>query len=264
MHEALLQLAVPHSMTETYPIDDEDNVYLICTVHEDRPLPRRFINYNFEQLTTDKIWPDAFYANLSLAELLLDYSLENIKHLSSRGIVAHFLPLGWSPCMEYTEYENWQKWRDFLFLGWMNSRRYNILQPLRDHYLLTPEKILIANNYWGDEHRRICMTAKVGLNIHYYTGKTILEVLRIIPLIANGVLVVSEKSDDPWYDRTYGDIISFCNPGDNFAQKCLDTLALYKSDEPARRYRCLVRDHKFVDHVAKILPLINNGFIASS
>ena len=57
----LNELNVHHEVVENYPLHDKDNIYLICTPHElDKPLPKRYISYNFEQLTTSKIWEETF------------------------------------------------------------------------------------------------------------------------------------------------------------------------------------------------------------
>ena len=58
-------------------------------------------------------------------------------------------------------------------------------------------------------YENICLHAKFSLNIHYYKGKSILEVSRIIPLICRGIIVITEKSDDIFYDEIFKDICIF-------------------------------------------------------
>jgi hypothetical protein len=43
----------------------------------------------------------------------------------------------------------------------------------------------------------------VGVNVHYYGGPdaSILEVHRIVPMITAGLLVISERSSDAFYDE---------------------------------------------------------------
>ena len=100
LHEALTELDIKHEVVKTYSLVDNKNIYLICTTHENTLLPKRYISYNFEQLITNKVWQPIFFQNLAKAEIVLDYSLENIKELEKYNIKAHFLPLGYSKNME--------------------------------------------------------------------------------------------------------------------------------------------------------------------
>ena len=63
------------------------------------------------------------FKNLKNAELVFDYSLENIKILQTYGIKAHFLPLGYTKSMEYYDLNN--KNTDFIFIGSINKYRHN-------------------------------------------------------------------------------------------------------------------------------------------
>ena len=94
------------------------------------------------------------------------------------------------------------------------------------------------------------------MNIHYYSGRTILEVHRIIPLIANKILVISEKSDDPWYDEKYGNLINFIE-SDKYTLECLRLLQNYNAEIAENRYQDLVNNHKYVDYVKNIIHLLN-------
>jgi hypothetical protein len=51
--------------------------------------------------------------------------------------------------------------------------------------------------------------ARVGINLHYYDGPSILEVHRIIPWIANRIWVVSVPASDPYYDERFSDLVTF-------------------------------------------------------
>ena len=53
--------------------------------------------------------------------------------------------------------------------------------------------------------------SKILLNIHYYEGKTILEIPRIYPGIYNGCIILSEKSEDEEYDKLLKDEIIWIN-----------------------------------------------------
>lgn len=253
LHDALNELNIKHEIVNNYDNNDKDNIYLICTTHENRILPKRYISYNFEQLTTNKIWQPSFFENLNKAEIVLDYSLENIKILNEKNIKAYFLPLGYSKSMEYIKTID-NKSIDFTFLGAINNIRYNKLKSLTDIYY--KDKIIISNNYWGEDLQNLYIKTKIGLNIHYYPGKTILEVHRIIPLIANKILVISEKSNDKWYDNKYENLINFFE-NDNYASYCLDIIKQYNIEEIERRYQELITKHKYVDYVKEIIHLLN-------
>lgn len=256
LHEALTELDIKHEIVKSYSLVDNINIYLICTTHENALLPKRYISYNIEQLTVTKVWQPIFFDKLSGAELVLDYSIENIKELEKHNIKAHFLPLGYSKTMEYNN-DNSDKTVDFSFVGSINNSRYDKLKTLISVYGNKKDKLVISNNYWGNDLKNLYNKTKIGLNIHYYTGKTILEVHRIIPLIANKILVISEKSDDPWYDEKYKSLINFFENND-CTLECLKLLQNYNSKIAENRYLDLVNNHKYVDYVKNIIHLLKN------
>lgn len=256
LHESLTELNIEHDVVNTYSLVDTQNVYLICTTHENELLPKRYISYNFEQLITTKVWPPIFFENLAKAELVLDYSLENIKELEKYNIKAHFLPLGYSKNMENNNPDNLDRPIDFSFFGSINNYRYDKLKTLIRVYCKKQDKIFISNNCWGNNLKKVYNKTKIGLNIHFYPGKTILEVHRIIPLIANKILVISEKSDDPWYDEKYSNLINFID-SDKYTLECLKLLQNYTSETIETRYQDLVNNHKYVDYVQTIIHLLD-------
>jgi hypothetical protein len=79
---------------------------------------------------------------------------------------------------------------DVLFLGSITPRRYTVLQTLA-----TKLNISVLNfGTFGPERDSACARAKVILNIHAYENQDQFEILRVLPLAANGHLVLSEKS----------------------------------------------------------------------
>jgi hypothetical protein len=257
LHEALTELDIKHEVVKSYSLVDNNNIYLICTTHENSLLPKRYISYNFEQLITTKVWQPIFFQNLANAEIVFDYSLENIKELEKYNIKAHFLPLGYSKNMEKNDdnNDNVVKTVDFSFLGSINNSRYDKLKTLITIYGKKKDKLVISNNYWGDDLKQLYKKTKIGLNIHYYSGKTILEVHRILPLIANKILVISDKSDDTWYDEKYSNLINFIENKD-CTLECLKLLQNYNSEIIEKRYQDLVNNHKYVDYVKNIIHLL--------
>ena len=255
LHEALTELNIKHEVVKSYSLVDNNNIYLICTTHENALLPKRYISYNFEQLITTKDWQPIFFQNLAKAEIVFDYSLENIKELEKYNIKAHFLPLGYSKNMEYNYNNDNDKTVDFSFCGSINNSRYDKLKTLISIYGNKKDKLVISNNYWGDDLKQLFKKTKIGLNIHYYSGKTILEVHRIIPLIANKILVISDKSDDSWYDEKYCNLINFIK-NEDCTLECLKVLQNYNNEIIEKRYQDLVNNHKYIDFVKNIIYLL--------
>lgn len=54
LHESFDQLGIPHEVVRNVDLDDQESAYILLTTHEDRPLPTRYISYNFEQLGVDR------------------------------------------------------------------------------------------------------------------------------------------------------------------------------------------------------------------
>jgi hypothetical protein len=182
--------------------NDNDNIYIILNINTINELPEKYIIYNLEQLISDRIWKDDFYDKCKKAINIFDYSLENIKIFKKNDLLAYHLPYGWSPIID-PEYEikfN-EKKIDLIFLGNISDRRMNILNNFKNIY--------IDNKCHNEEYENITSKAKFSLNIHNYTGRNILEVTRIIPLICRGVMIISEKSNDEYYDSIFKDIIIF-------------------------------------------------------
>jgi hypothetical protein len=259
LHECLNELNIIHEIIYEDNFNDTD-IYLLCTCHEERKLPRRYIAYNYEQFTTDKIWHPKVFMNFKNAELVFDYSLENIKILKKYNINAHFLPLGYHKSMEYdNNNDNNDKTIDFFFTGSVNNyRHYKLLYPLKNIYYDYKDRFIIYSyNCWGNDLKKICSNTKIGLNIHYNSGNCILEIARIIILLANKVLVISEYSSDKWYDNKYKPIINFFE-NVNYSIDCINLLQKYNSQEVERRYQELITNYKYIDYVKEIIHLIKN------
>jgi hypothetical protein len=273
LHECFLELGVVHSLIDEEVDEenrqDETDIYIVFTAHEmDRPLPYNYIVYNFEQLSAThqtKLTPE-FIHRLRLAKHVWDYSLENIAELKSVGIKnAVFVPFGYCRSMESEPVDAMHPLGacpsyDYLFTGCIHDDyplRIAALTELTNEYRDNPNKILITNACWGDELVQAYRNAKIGLNIHFYSGKTILEVHRIIPLIVNRVWVLSETSNDPWYDALFADLVTFYNVEDSPCRKGLiDTgkqiLALPCDEYTAevnRRYEGLITRCKYIDFI---------------
>lgn len=203
----------------------QDIIWIVLGLQNAPPaLPPNYIVWNFEQfeIVGAPDFNSKFWDQMAQAKQIWDYSLENIKWLKlNKGLDASHLPLGWMPQMKIpTEYpiNPWEsRTNTFVFVGLMGERRRNILKPCYELAKAKSLNMYLSNKCWDIEYNQIYSMTKYGLNIHYYTGKTILEVHRIIPLILNGIWVISERSGDPWYDNLFDSLVTWAEP-DTFAQ----------------------------------------------
>lgn len=192
---------------------DLENIYVIFNINkiETEDLPKSYIVYNFEQLTTDRKWNESFFTKCKSAMKVLDYSLENIKQFDLRNIDVHHLPFGWCSILE-PDYSLDEKDIDLLFLGSLNNNRITTITDINRKNL--GKNFYLHNKCFEDDFEKVVSKSKIGLNIHYYNGKTILELTRIIPFICAGIHVISERSNDIFYDKSLNGIVTFCKKED--------------------------------------------------
>jgi hypothetical protein len=259
LHECLTQLNIPHELVKDLEEGDETNVYLLCTAHHTGyALPKRYIAYNLEQLTTNKFWEPEFFEKLRRAELVLDYSVINIEELKKHNIQAHFLPIGYTSTMEKmmeTTKENpsFEKTIDVVFFGYPNQHRVQKLLPFVYNKQLT--KLVEMDGYWGDKLKEAYKKSKIGLNIHLHSGRPIFEITRIILLIANKVLVMTERSADPWYDEQYKNLLYFFKTEDYHAE-CMQLLGQYSPRLAEEIYDYVKTNYAYVNYIKEILPFL--------
>jgi len=266
LQDCFNQLNIKHIIIEDYYNNynyNDTDIYLLLTTHEpERIMPKRYISYNFEQFTADVNWCPFIFERLRNAEIVFDYSLENIKELKKHNINAHFLPLGYAKSMEFPKPDNLNKYIDFTFVGKIyNTRRYDKIIPLLNIYFNSKDNTkrlaFYHNDCWKEKLENIYVHSKIGLNIHLYSGKTIFEILRIILLIANKVLVITEPSDDKWYNEKYKNMVYFFK-NINYSIDCVNVLQNYSIDKAEQNYQELINNHKYVDYVKNISHLLIN------
>lgn len=193
--------------------DEDEFTYIIFNINKiaEEDIPKNYIVYNFEQLTTERKWNESFFDKCKNAKKVLDYSLENIKQFDLRNITAHHLPFGWCSILE-PDYSLDDKDIDLLFLGSLNNNRISTVTEINRKNL--GKNFYLHNKCFDDDFEKVVSKSKIGLNIHYYNGKTILELTRIIPFICAGIHVISERSNDLFYDKIFNGIITFCKKED--------------------------------------------------
>lgn len=207
------ELAIEHTVSDAF-VPGSNATYIIFFTHEpQRRMPTRYIAYNFEQLTTTKPWPAEIFKKFREAVAVFDYSLENIKILNARGVHnTYHVPLGYTPTMESSLPSSTPKDVDVMFVGSLNRRRKmklrRLVQPNNGNLTVAVKMC------FGEDLLRLYQRSRLALNLHYFSGRTILEVHRILPLLANKVLVLSEPSNDPWWDNEFANLVNFTTAAD--------------------------------------------------
>jgi hypothetical protein len=276
LSHAFNTLGVPHAVVQSTVDPDIGSLYVTCTAHHlHEQLPENYIAYNFEQLCTDRVWPPAFFDRLRAAVQVWDYSILNIQVLHANGIRnAIHLPMGYAPCMDTDPCsqpatpESWKaRASDWMLLGCVNQTRSDKLSHLVDRYDGDESlrgRYSVTNSCWGEQLGEAYRDNRVGLNLHFYTGRTVLEVHRIIPMVANRMWVVSERSDDAWYDQAYGALVTFLpeNISPNAVPQAISTAVRLVSqtltpcqvcDTLERRRRYLVENCSCLGYVRQCL-----------
>jgi hypothetical protein len=184
--------------------------------------PNKYIVYNFEQFTTDKIWSESYINFLKKAIYVLDYSISNVYKMNEYGINSYFLPYIPSGLNKYNELSTTKKDIDILFIGNLNNKRRLWLKEL------TNEKysIKIITNLFFEKSIEYFARSKIVLNIHYYGGDSILEVTRIIPALENNCVILTEESHDEYYNYVYKNIVKITDI-DNLKDSIINILSNY-------------------------------------
>ena len=226
--------------------DDTDNFYIIFSINKLDRLPEKFIVYNFEQLATERVWNQEFFNKCRKAIRVLDYSLINIDVFKRNKIEAYHLPYGWCPMIE-PEYNISLKEKniDVIFLGSKNNRRSLFLRNFDNLYF--------NDKCFYEDYENITKKAKFSFNIHYYKKNTILELTRIIPLISRGVIVISERSKDKYYDDIFKDICIFINL--NEVNKIKDIIKNYDFKKCIENKKRLVNKLNYVKIISENINL---------
>ena len=91
-----------------------------------------------------------------------------------------------------------------IFLGNLNSYREDFFKKMEN-------KVIIKNKIWNiDEYQQILENNLFFINIHRRNGSKCLEYLRIVPLLANGCIVLSELSNEEDMNELKNYNIHFC------------------------------------------------------
>lgn len=197
---------------------DTDNLFILFEIYKLDKMPKNYIIYNFEQLNIDRednLYNEEFWNKFKNAKYVIDYSKSNIKLLKSKNIDTKFIPLGWNRYMKNKIITPFQeRINHVMFIGYINKRRINILKPIHTLCKENDYNIFLSNDCWNDDYFHKLSIVKIAYNIHFYDGNTVLEVHRIIPYILNCIWVISEHSNDEWYDELFEGLVSWTNCDD--------------------------------------------------
>ena len=195
---------------------DHDMIYNDTTVYltfykfnDDIVHPKKYIVYNFEQLTTEKKWSEEYINFLRNALYVIDYSLSNVIWLNSIDINSYFLPFEILDTKIYRSLKSYDKDIDVLFIGSLNDRRKKWLNKLI--YLNSQFTIKIITNKFYKDSYDFFARSKILLNIHYYEQNRISEISRIIHALENSCIVLTENSDDFYYNQLLNGIVTITN-----------------------------------------------------
>jgi hypothetical protein len=140
----------------------------------------------------------------------IDYSNLNLRYLKQFGLskdkrVKHIY-FGYSKCLSLIKDNSNLNKTNIIFYGCHHDRRKQICDKLN---VKLKEKGLnlnviydTSNSIVGDKYNNVINENMIYLNIHYYIP-SILEIVRIVPLLSNGHLVITERSDDKEMDELF-------------------------------------------------------------
>lgn len=156
------------------------------------------IVYNTEQINNRH----SLVCDLKNADYVWDYSKENLKHLKHPR--KYFVPIGYSDAFVITGILPDRHTDELNYFGTTNERRRNKITALKDVGVPFKKNDNVFMGRWDAMVRE----NQCFINIHYFP-KTVLEVFRVVPLLANGCTVFSERSDDHELDALYEPYITF-------------------------------------------------------
>lgn len=179
------------SMPDHFPHDYY--IVLCAQMFEHLPPGEKRIIYQLEQSASSRWFSDKYIHDMENSSAVLDYSLQNIAFLESKGIAyphVYYLPIGASGT--YAKGISSEKDIDILFYGDYKSsfRRQKLLDAAARHY-----NVVRADTVFGDAMKQLVGRSKLVLNLHYYEGAQ-LETPRIQECLSLGVPIVSESTAD--------------------------------------------------------------------
>jgi hypothetical protein len=161
--------------------------------------------YNTEQLQS-RNWDYMIVKSFNIKQWW-DYSLVNIEYLKENcfPVDIKHIYFGYSPILELPLKEELNK-NIITFFGTHHERRYALCNKLQENLIKKGSNIIVKYNTSGELYKDLydnyISSHMIYLNVHYYTP-SILEIVRIVPLLCQGHLVITEHSDDKQLDAMF-------------------------------------------------------------
>jgi len=165
-----------------------------------------YITEPLDYLIDIKVWET--YIKILKPYKLLTYTNENLNKLKVYQSITKLCPKfnNYIDMGDYSINTMKNKNKDkIIFMGTMNTHRENVFKTMEN-------KIVVKNDIWNmDEYQEIIEHNLFFINIHRRNGCKCLEYLRIIPLLANGCIVISELSNEEDMNELKDYNIYFCD-----------------------------------------------------
>jgi hypothetical protein len=180
---------------------------------------KKVIVYQLEQLMGNCGNQESVYQvieNIKSADEIWDYDSLNADYLNYFSIkVNKILPLLYSPTLDNIISDT-NPYIDVLFYGWINNRRYKIIEKLQATLL---NKVNLVWVYGDSNIEKYIRNSKVILNIHAYEPWNRQEQVRMFYPLINGKTNISEISQ---INYMYDEIIeeSLDNLSDKIIEVC--------------------------------------------
>ena len=198
-----------------------------------------------------------YYENLNISKYfdiinnkpnfyLFEYNILNINYLknTNKNIDYQFIPLCYSSFLE--DYYNSrivkksfiEKDIDILFLGKLNRRRKNIINPLTQKY-----KIVTKYNFDDKGNTELCNLierSKIVLNVLFYKSNIIFDYYRNSFILSTRTLLITEKSTSKDYNVEDGLLELENNIINVEYDKIIETVNNYMDNMTEEKYNKLV------------------------
>lgn len=222
VHGSLVDLGYECTISENSLAPDAVNIMVGSTIflHRFPDLMEAvgkhpFVLYQLEQLDPDyglaRDLP-AYAALMDAAAHIWEYSHVGLNYLrrSALGDKTSFVPPSFHRSLESFRPAE-EPDIDVLFYGSMTERRIQMLDALRAEGV----NVVTLFGAYGDLLRDHVRRAKIILNLHAWSGLSVLETVRLSYLLANRCFVVSEVADH----NPYGDGVVYAEP-DQLVETC--------------------------------------------
>jgi len=166
----------------------------------------RYIVYQLEPLHEKHWYPmQKIISNISNADEVWDYDLDNIEILKQHGINAKFKPFLYSPNLKRIKNKE-EPDIDILFYGSLTKDRLKIIDRLCNHNITT-ESVVILFNSQGSNLDEYISRSKIILNLNTDQENIIQKQTRLFYGLINDKCIISERSKRNYY----GDLIVECD-----------------------------------------------------